>query len=378
MANIQNNFFEKHHKRLVLEAILKSALYGVAIGFGVNFLVSALIWFFDFGGIWLSIGIGIGAVAVSVVLLYFLKFRPTAQQIAHRVDRLGLEERMITMLELQEENSYIANLQRENAKEHLQGVSDRRLKLRVPLAIMLLAAFAVLGGAGMTTVAGLAGEGMLPSGNEIFNPEDPLAEYLAITYAAATGGEIEGETDQLLLPGEQTTPVVAIAEDGWVFVGWDDGGKEPERFETDIQNSITYTAIFEQIIEGDGESEESEEGEGGNSHEEGDKADDLPAGGEANTDSDQGGEGDKGNGSGSDANEDGGSGESEEQGEGKGDGKGQGAGGKWEDSNQFIDGNTYYRDYLEMYYELAQQIFEEGGEIPPELREFFETYFNGI
>ena len=55
-----------------------------------------------------------------------------------------------------------------------------------------------------------------------------------------------------------------------------------------------------------------------------------------------------------------------------------GAGGKWNDANQFIDGNQYYRDQLDLYYELAMQIFESGGEIPPELREFFENYFDSI
>ena len=54
------------------------------------------------------------------------------------------------------------------------------------------------------------------------------------------------------------------------------------------------------------------------------------------------------------------------------------AGGKWDDSNKFIDGNQYYRDYLEMYYQMAQEIFEETGEIPPELREFFGMYFGSI
>ena len=82
--------------------------------------------------------------------------------------------------------------------------------------------------------------------------------------------------------------------------------------------------------------------------------------------------------SGSDSSANSGTGEGEEQGEGKGDGKGQGAGGKWEESNQFLDGGTYYREHLDEYYAMAEQIFEENGEIPPEMREFFENYFGGI
>ena len=162
-----------------------------------------------------------------------------------------------------------------------------------------------------------------------------------------------------------------------MFVGWDDGNENPERFEENVEEEWVYIAIFEQVAEGDGEGEDGEaSGEPGSP--EGDAADDVPGGGDANVDSEQSGSGDKGDGSGSDGNNDGGQGSSEEEGEGKGDGQGLGAGGKWEDSNQFLDGNTYYRDYLDMYYQMAQQIFEENGEIPPELLEFFETYFGSI
>ena len=58
-------------------------------------------------------------------------------------------------------------------------------------------------------------------------------------------------------------------------------------------------------------------------------------------------------------------------------GNGQG-GGKWLDRNQFIDGATYYRDYLEMYYQYSTGLLESDTEIPPEVIEFFEIYFSGI
>ena len=58
--------------------------------------------------------------------------------------------------------------------------------------------------------------------------------------------------------------------------------------------------------------------------------------------------------------------------------EGNGAGGKWEENNMIYNGSTYYKDTLEYYYELCQQVFEEHGEIPPELREFFELYYDSI
>ena len=377
MANFNKRFFEKHHVRLVWEGVLRSAFAGLIIGFGVNFIAAAFAWLFDFGGIWFAIGLGVAAAVVSGILLYFVRYRPSADEIARRVDRLGLEERLVTMMELQGDDSYIATLQRENAKQHLQDVASRKLRFRLSRAMIALVIVGALMGGSMSTVVVLAEGDMIPSGSDIIRPDDPFANHIAVTFVADEGGEIEGEADQLVLPGEDAMPVVAVPEDGWMFVGWDDGGTSPERWEKGITEEIFLTALFEPIEEGEGDADGSEENGGGG--QEGDQAEDLPAGGEANVENgENGGHGDEGNGSGADSNSDGGKGETEEEGEGKGEGKGEGAGGKWEDSNQFIDGNQYYRDYLEMYYQMAQEIFEETGEIPPELREFFEMYFGSI
>ena len=372
--------FKKHYLRLVLEGVIKSVLVGLAIGFAANFLTALLAWVFSFGGVWLTIGVGIGAWLVSGVLFYFLKFRPTISETAERMDRLGLEERMITMIELEGDNSYIAKIQRENARASMAHVEGRKIKLRIPRVAISLAIIAAVLGSSMTTVKGLADSGEIPSFDELVE-DDPYANYLEVFYEVDDGGYIEGEPAQLIEPGGSTTPVVAVAEDGWVFVGWDDGKTELERYETNVTQSLYFIAVFEEITD-DGEGNEGgEAGEGGEGKDkaEGDKAEDLPANGGANVESDQSGaEGSEGDGSGSKGESDGGQGSSDEQGEGKGDGKGQGAGGKWQDSNQFIDGNTYYRDYLDYYYQYALEIFEENGEIPPELREFFEAYYDSI
>lgn len=376
---IQKSFFQKHHKRLVLEAVLKAVICGLLAGFCANFLAALAAWIFDFGGIWFAIGVGAAVGVISGVILFFVKFRPSMKELAHRVDRLGLEERMVTMLQLQQDESYMAKLQREDAQAHLKDVEERKLRMRLPRVVSILAAIAMVLGCGMTTVAGLAAEELIPSGGDVLNPVDPLAEYLAISYMADEGGEIEGETDQLLLPGEDALPVVAVAEDGWVFVGWEDGVETPERQEKNVTSGAVYIALFQPIDESQGgEPGEGEGNEGGNTGNEGDQAEDVPPGGESNSNSDQGGQGSEGSGQGADSSSEGGQGEGDQKGEGKGDGKGQGAGGKWEDANQFLDGTKYYKDHLDEYYQLAQQIFEENGEIPPEMREFFENYYKGI
>ena len=373
--------FKKHYLRLVLEAALKSVLVGLAVGFAANFLTAFLGWVFNFGGVWLAIGVGLGAWLVSGALFYLLKYRPSIATTAERMDRLGLEERMITMLELKNDDSYIASVQRENARESIASVEGRKIKLRIPRAAICLAVIAAVLGSSMTTVKGLSDNGEVPSFDEIVE-DDPYANYIPVTYFIEEGGFIIGEADQLVEPGGSTTPVV-VEEDregGWVFVGWDDGFAETSRFETNVTQELYFVAIFEQIGESDGGADGDGEGskDGGQSAE-GDQAEDLPADGGANADSDQNGaQGSEGDGQGSKGDSDGGQGSSDEQGEGKGDGKGQGAGGKWEDSNQFNDGHQNYRDHMDDYYLKALEMFEQSGEIPPELLEFFERYYDSI
>ena len=367
-----------HYSRLTLEGILRSALFGLAVGFGTNVLVGFIVWLFELGGVWLPLGVGLGVGILAGFGAYYHFYRTNLHEVAHRVDRFGLEERAITMLELEGEDSCIASLQRENATTHILRVQDRKLRLSMPRALVACAIVAALLGTSMTTVVGLANNEVIPGGGDLL-PEDPATLPIAVTYTVEEGGEIIGIADQLVRPGENTTPVVAVADDGWVFAGWDDGNNSPERYEKNVTTDLYFTAIFEEIAEGNGEAGEDGNANGQPGDAEGDKAEDVPGGGDANVDSEQnGGDGDKGDGSGNKGESDGGQGETDEEGEGKGDGKGQGAGGKWEDSNQFLDGNTYYRDYLEMYYEYALEIFEANGEIPPELREFFDAYHDSI
>ena len=373
---------KKHYLRLVHEAGVKSALAGLAVGFCANFIAALAAWVFDFGGIWFAIGVGLGAWLAGGVLIYFLKFKPTVNETAERMDRLGLEERMITMLELKDDDSYIATIQRENTRASIARVTDRKIKLRIPKAVICFVVIAAVCGSSMTTVTGLASNDVIPSFQETVGAEeeDPYANYFAVTYMAEEGGYIEGETDQLVEPGGSTTPVVAKADDGWIFVGWEDGRSDTERYETKVNSDMYFVALFEEIGESEGgaEGDEGANGDGSDSSE-GDQAEDLPANGSANVESDQSGaQGSEGDGQGNKGESDGGQGSSDEQGEGKGDGKGQGAGGKWDDANKFIDGEQYYKNQVDDYYQKALEYLEEYGEIPPEMLEFFETYFESL
>jgi len=338
-----NNIFKKYHSRLVLEAVVKSALCGLTAGFLSNFIAAFVCWILSYENIWLSIGIGIGIALVFGVAIYFLKFRPTTKDIARRVDKLGLEERLITMMELENDDSYIAKRQREDALIQLGKASHKALKMSVPISRISMGVVASIAGISMTVVSGVVEP---PFAGDAY----PIEDMITVSYLVEDGGTIKGEEDQLLFKGENTSTVIAIPDEGWVFIEWDDGNTDPVRSDLNITEDRMFMAIFEQIDENEGEGEGDGEGEPG------DEAGDQP------------GEGD-------------GEGEPGESGENGGNGQGKpggdGAGGKFEDKNQVIDGETFYRDVLDEYAEDAKNDSLDD-DVPPELGDLSDKYFGSL
>ena len=338
--------FDKYYERLSREAWLKSLLCGLTVGFVVNFVVAFICWFLDANGLWWSIGALVAVTAGMTPLFYYKRFKPTTEQVAKRLDRLGLEERMITMTELVNNESYIAQRQREDAREKLHSVNTSNIRFAFSrLSIILLCVFGVLG-LGMTTVTGLSSEGIISSGKDVFEeilPDEPVVT-VTVQYIVGEGaGMIEGDEVQILELGENATEVIAVADDGFTFVEWSDGISDPARTDYGIEADVIYEAIFAEIGDGDGDGNGEGEGEG-------------DGGGEGN----EPGKSDK---------------PSDEEGE-----PNLGANGAYEENNMIKDGNTYYRDILEAggFYEAAMEWLQSGEDLPEELRIFIQTYFEVI
>ena len=370
---MKNELFKKHYSQLCLEAVLRSALWGLIFGFAVAFVLSALEWLLAFGASWISVLAFVCVFALTGTLFYLFKYRPSTEDVARRLDRLGLDERMITMLEYECDDSYIAKIQRENAKLHFKSVENKKLRLHISGALIAIALSTAILGSSMTTVLALSESGVIPSGSTIISG-DEFVDHIPVSYIVDEGGYITGgEADQLVLPGEDADPVVAVAEDGWVFVGWDDESANPARHDKNITEPREYVAIFEPIDEDeDGEESDGSEGENG---EEGDQSSDQPtdnesseSDGEQKEENEQSPEGDP------NENESENNSENESETESDDGGEGQGASGKWEETNMFYDGQTYYKDAMEYY----ENYYDDNSSIPPELREFFELYFGSL
>ena len=164
---------QQFRERVFKQSVLRSGLFGLLIGLTVAFVTALVSWFFGYdGGLWLSIGLLVGVSAISGVALYFLKYRATDVFVARRVDMLGLKERIVTMMELEGEESFMAQRQREDAEEQLKTVSPKQLKFRMTRkAIATIAAAAVIAPA-MMVVCELAAQGILNSGLLYMDLED--------------------------------------------------------------------------------------------------------------------------------------------------------------------------------------------------------------
>ena len=247
------------------------------------------------------------------------------------------------------------------------------LKLQVSKILVAVVAVVAACGVGMTTVNALALGGVVPTVPEIVNPEHP--EYVLVSYLVEEGGVIEGEAEQILELGADPEPVMAVADEGWVFTGWDDGLEDPYRFDAGITENYSFYALFEKLG-GDGDENGDPGEENGGGQQDGDDAQDKPIngnGGSSDDDANNSGDGGENGGGESDNNN-----PSDSDPGGDGDGDGSNAGGRTEPNNQVIDGETYYGSVLEEYYNQVMELLTSDKELTPEEKEFIEKYFASL
>lgn len=349
-----NEVFKQYYKRLSREGILRSFLWALTFSFVALFVSATVFWIVAVKYVWICAIIFAVFLGGLTPLFYFTKFKPDKKAIAKRIDELGLEERVLTMTQLENDDSFIAKIQRDDTLAALKTVNASLIPVAISLPLILATVFSGLAGTAMTVVSALAAGNLIPDGGQIINPkpEIVLNEYEVIYEVEEGAGEIfaaDGSDEgafQIVVEGDDAQPVIAVPDDGWAFVAWSDGNEDFYRQDLAITENMTITAIFMELEEGS----EGEEGEGQPG--EGDSGDEKKPG-------DQSGDG-----------------EGESEGE---EGDGEGAGGKYEPSNQVIDGETYYGGSVyEGAYDSAVDEMDKNGDISEDEKDFIGGYWEGI
>ena len=365
---------KKYQNKLIGEAVLKSLFVSFEIACTVAAVLGFILWFTPASGTWATVGTALGLFVALTPVFYFLKYRPNDKEVARRIDRLGLEERMITREQFAGDGSYISVRQGADAMSALASVGAKKLPLALSwLAAIPLVLSAGLGG-GMITVNALTDSGIISDGatiiDKIVDPEPEIfynIRYVVIGIDTASmmvyedeGGFIEGDDEQLVLKDGYALPVLAEAEEGWAFWCWDGDENQTDPYREDIgaivdgmtdvdeegNITVTHTAYFLALSEGGDSSGEDD----------GSEADpDAPMDPDQQTPS-EGGE--------NETNPDATGGES--------------GGGKYEDKNQMIDGEQYYRDLYEQYRAEAEELLQKGEDVPEYIKNFIKKYYDTV
>lgn len=144
------NKLRRFRRRLNTEAGIRAGTIGLSIGLAVMAAV-LLYGRLRYQSILIKEA-GVAAVLLfltAALLCYFLRLRPRKKEVIARVDALGLKERILTMEELKNADSVIAQKQRQDAKEHLAMLDTGKMEIRFyirPLicSLVFLAAVALL------------------------------------------------------------------------------------------------------------------------------------------------------------------------------------------------------------------------------------------
>jgi hypothetical protein len=76
-----------------------------------------------------------------------------------------------------------------------------------------------------------------------------LGVYHTLAYAAGANGSITGDVSQTVEDGKDGTVVKAVADSGYRFDGWSDGGMTAQRCEFAVEDDFSVTASFVEVVE---------------------------------------------------------------------------------------------------------------------------------
>lgn len=375
--------YKSHHNRVVRESVLKAVIFSSIIGLAVAAVIAFATIFTEFNGLWTALGVGLGVAAVMIPVLYFTVFRPTEKSVAESLDRLGFDERVITMLELEGDNSVMAELQRNDAVTTLTGAAEKHGG-KIPIkALPFMQKLAAVGlGTKMLVTTGAVAAVAATTLTLTALPTQQVKEIFmgtnsyAISYNAGGHGYITTESggykydEKLVHAGKYSVKVdegkmseritvTAYSEpdNEYMFVGWSDDYSDEYNVASRSDKAlmgITATAKYEML----NTVKDDEPNENPTAFYDCDAP--FPPG--SNND---------------ESNTPNGENNLENLFPPKMDENNSSAGGS-PISSEVIDGKTDYQEYFQQHYEEAMQRLSEGKDIPETLRKLIAAYFTAL
>ena len=133
----QDEALKAYNSKIKIEAVIKSLLWGLSIGFLLGAIISIVSFATSFNTLWIALGVFAASTVGFTVLFYFKRYRPDVKKTAERVDGIGLEERVVTMMQFKDSDNPMLNRQREDAHTALKTVSTKQMKMRFPLVLII-------------------------------------------------------------------------------------------------------------------------------------------------------------------------------------------------------------------------------------------------
>ena len=142
----EEELLKNYRKKLMGEAFLKSFMVGLVSGFVLSIPVSVIAFITVYNTLWIALLIfGLATIGFTF-LSYFKYYRTNIKQMALRIDGVGLEERVVTMIECAGREDALAKRQREDAKQALTYVDPKQVKIPFPkLPFIILVVSALIG-----------------------------------------------------------------------------------------------------------------------------------------------------------------------------------------------------------------------------------------
>lgn len=394
--NILNNFKKKLRK----ENIIKSLLCSLSVSASIFIFFQLFVWFFHLN-ILISVIPSIISFGISFPLFYYKKFKYSEIQLAKRIDDLGLEERVITMTELEGSDSFIAKKQREDAVKALKEVNPDNFKIRykkpsifsglfTTLAVLILSMSFAFPNIRETIIAHgepkyaieVSAEGFgfvidyskyenqslinavskkqeqdqidKINNKEIVELKQFPTEFsnrISVNYRRFEGIDatmvLDGanfEDISYRIKSDETHILMALPYKGYVFIGWSDGCASPFREIDDYSSDLI--AMFDEVSSvGENMPDKQEE----------------PGDKDGSADSESDGIGPEGNGTGKTNNDD-----------------SWGDGAKGSPANQVINGETYYGDIFNQSYQEAVERIKNDTNLTDAQKKAITDYFESI